>query len=1039
MFLLTRLCITDKLNGPTSKKATVLWQSNPNYKSPFDFVDIDVTIDESHILKLQSNTLKKSKSFGELRLVWQVCTRNKDTIDDNDFELLSYSTIKYSTFRSAAKKAMVWNEANEGHKKDYLGMMHGQDDMPKQITKYFYTPKEKRERDNFGKLVKNNQDNRFGGIAHMLNDAMNLENIQHQLTDMNSKFNDAMKLENIENQISRLSVDISAGALNQINKINHLSNDALSQIHDLDLSKLDLDLNHVMDDVNDAMNKNLNDVMHGKIKLNIFNLKEDSGDGFEEELKGVCATVKVDEETGIDSTTRDTNNSVITIDDIAFDSDVEDRETPDNGYIQFSPLLVIQTHHIGPGEETFDRIVDDMLKQRIDDWLVAVKPVFSDALSDQKQTVLRSINILNAIKSGVRINPSFVVDVNPLCSMSLMQHSSVNDNSGSVKIDSNMLKALDVVYNFLYYFSNTNRIQAFAGGEVLPPTKEHPMHSCCRRVGIPLCQEYLINAEREGLLNNTFRKKRNSKAGALPHEDVAKCSTIFSMSSKSEIYNYLDKNKDLIHRMQKPVEDPESWGGGDYSTNHVVDTYDAFIGGVEEASMLYEPVNRKCDALADPGLLTASDRQAAGVGAEMVDNASDNLQRKTVKQNLDTCYAGSSEVPSGDEFWDILKKLDFISSAEFCSYDLDTVEVLLANSQKNAGKKDIPIVIWVISQPPNEEMVKRAENLFYRQCIGDFDNTKLIVLLVAEVRYDIYKYTQSDLISVGAQFDALKLAYERADNASIEHLRNIMRKRHKPSQVEREEGLNYINQRSERHNKSRDDPTKRVSGNLHVGTNDNMMLFHWISWPEVVAKAITSEKNDISTTRGHKGQSNQSNAEDADNRENSKLNHAGISQFPKLATVQKVLEELFPVYAARRIVDIDEFDSTSDEQIQNNDHRNHHDSVNTLARDSVRRDSAMGVRTSIAGFFGDGIGRRFSHGMLQMLSIKGRNDKNDEAQTDKDKAKGQKSQKALSAYRFSKYSSLRRHKLLKHIKGKWSMIYSCDKSHLYYFLQDILI
>ncbi len=1014
-----RLCITDKLNGPTSKKATVLWQSNPNYQSPYDFVDIDITIDESNILKLQSNNLKKSKSFGDSRLVWQVCTRNKDTIDDNDFELLSYSTIKYTTFRSAAKEAMVWNESNEEHKKDYKGMMQldpfilSQDNMPKQIKKYFYTPDEIRERDNFGKIVKNGQDKYgLGGITNMLN--------SHLLTDIN----DAMTLENIENQFSRLSTDLSAGALNQINKfnhlssdalnqINHLSSDALNQINHLDMTKLDLtgmDLNHV----NDVMNKNLNDVMHGKINLNIFK-REDSGDSFEEELKGVCATVNLDEETGIDLTASVKNNSVITIDDIAFDSDEEDRDAPINGYIQYSPLLVIQTYHIGPGEETFDRIVDDMLKQRIDDWLVAVKPIFRDALLDQKQTVLRSINILNAIKSGVRINPSFVVDVNPLCTMSLMQHSSVNGNSGSVKIDSNLLKALDVVYNFLYSFSNTNRIQAFAGGEVLPPIDQHPMYSCCRRVGIPLCQEYLINSEREGLLHNTFHKLRNSKAGALPHEDVPKCNTIFSKSSKKEIYNYLDKNKDLRHRMNIPVEHPESWGGFDYSTSHKVDTYESFIGGVEEASMLYQPVNRKSDAPAEP--VNASDRLSAG-GAEMHDNASDNLQRKIVKQNIDICYAGSSEVPSGDEFWDILKKHNFISSTEFCSYDLDTVEVLLANSQRNAGKRDIPIVIWIISQPPNNEMVKRAENLFYRQCIGDFDNTKLIVLLVAEVRYDVYNYTQSDLFSIGNQFDALKAAFERADSASIMHLRNTLHKKHTLSHVEREERLNYISRKSERHNKAKDDSTKRVKGNLHVVTNDNMMLFHWISWPEVVAKAITNEKNDTPATRAHKRPDKNNKAEDEEDRENNKSNLAGMSRFPKLASVQKVLEELFPVYAARRIVDIDEFDLTIDEQNQSNEHRNHNDSVNTEARDSVRRSSAMGLRTSIGGFFGDGVGRRFSHGMLHMLSIKGHNDKKGEAQVTEDKSTAKKPKKVQSAFRFSKYSSLRRHKLMKKINGK---------------------
>jgi hypothetical protein len=987
---------------------------------------MDITINEAKIVKLQGTNLKKSKSFGESRLVWQVCTRDKNTIDDNDFELLSYSTIKYSTFRKCAKEAKVWNEAHEEYKKDHKGMMQldpsfllSQDNMPKQIKKFFYSKDVVRERDNFGKISKKDQDKHgFGGITDMSN----------LLTDINSKLNDAMNLENIQNQISHLSTDISAGAMDQMNKFNHLSADAFNQLNHLDLTGVD------MQHMNEVMNKNMNDMMHGKINLDFFK-KEDSYDSFEDELKGVCAAVNVDEETGIDVKMSVKNNSVITIDDIAFDSDEEDIDKPIYGEIQFSPLLEIQKIAIGPGEDTFDRIVDAQLKQRIDDWLIAVRPIFREALLEQRRTVLKSINILNGIKSGVRINPSFVIDMNPLCTMSLMQQSAINSNAGTVKIESNVLKAVDVVYNFLYSFSNTNRIQAFAGGEVTPPMQnQHPLYSCCRRVGIPLCQEFLVNAEREGLLRIAYQKQRDSKGGALPHEDAPKCASIFSMNSRNAIYDYLDKNQDLRSRMRIPVENPESWGGVEYSSTHNVDRYEAFLTGIEEASMLYQPIIRKSDPSTESGLMafTGSDRVAAAnvIGADLHDNASDELQRKIVKQNIDICFTGSSNVPTGDEFWGILKNHDLISSADYCSYDLDTIEVLLASAQRTADREDIPVVIWIISQPPSEEMVKRAKNLFYRQCIGDFDSTKLIVLLVAEVRYDVFNYTQSDLVSIGDQFEGLKNAYKEADSDAIMHLRNTMHDGKKVSRKNREEERSHFEKIADLHKEGRDNAYKRIKGNLHVVTNHYMMLFHWISWPEVVAKAIIKEKTAFSATNdksGHHGhhQGHHQGHRDGDS---NKESLAGMSRFPKLESFQNVLEDFFPTSTARRIIDIDEFELAVDNSSQNIDTRSHHDSASTY-KGSTKRASGNGFRTSIAGFFGDGVGRRFSNGMLHMLSVKGSSGVTVESPSGKGKEKEKKAKKEQSSGRYSEFSSQRRKKLMKKINGKALAIFSYAYTH----------
>lgn len=700
------------------------------------------------------------------------------------------------------------------------------------------------------------------------------------------------------------------------------------------------------------------------------------------------------------------------------DSDPGDELHPEYGKIKLTIAVEKHNFQVSTGDEKYEKIVDKVWEHANDQWVQDNGQLFYDAWMNQTEINNKTRRILQYYMQGYQFDVSFVVDFhNPALRVLIQKLNEMNINANTERTrevstidgsqESNVFSVLGKVYQFLSPFCIGGTVACYAGGGVEAPHEAHPSFDLSRSVGFPLCQELLLNSmSKKNDIKNYLEKCENHSTEPM---------TFFNMHSFADLIFYIDPSKRLVpffpderkideakkniqllqhqqqlqqqqrnilgndsNKMLSEVErkkridaelrkDSVNWGGAKYVVNkRYSDKFDITVG-MTEGALLYQPAiplesmvpttsamyniaNSNSSSLClnsfNDGEATVPDADSAhGSDSDSyIDVAEikkrDKLRLKDINAKVHCSHGTDFNHNLFPEYHTYAHLVENFRIDTPNYYDIDAIEILLYRSV-SADKTTVPMIIWLVGEcPASDNTLKRIQIMFERQLSG-YHKATLVVILAAEARIDL----PSDdhiLDKMANPFEQLLQCYDKA-------VENLTRK----------DDNSMMNTTTSFRNNGK--KSSRSGSNISHVNDHRLMLFHWVTWSEIIAKAfLVEEEVAMPDTPASTPEPSAS----------------GNSKLPTLKTVKQLVSEYFISEATDRIFAMKEtFSSTKvkpptpivsrgtagDNSIAGDDE------IGTSPDDYLfdqYRDRGRRFSTGFA------VGRRLSKGVLKLLSTK---------------------------------------------------------------------
>lgn len=574
------------------------------------------------------------------------------------------------------------------------------------------------------------------------------------------------------------------------------------------------------------------------------------------------------------------------------------------------------------GDETYDRRIKNMFKQRTAEWANAMRRPFFEAWSDQSQTTLITTNILEMTMQGWVFDTTLVVDVQPSCinslSFQLDPKNSETVQTESTFIDSNVYNALKSIYNFINPFTDNGKVKVIAGGGVGAPQLEHPSSGLTRTMGFPLCQEILLNKMKDV---HSFKSLKERLLKPLhEHDNLDELDIPFLQGeSLDEILDYYDTNGDLI----RVLEDPDSqWGGLDYANEKTYDSLQEVVQGMMEACTIYSPCLMTASEYAE--LYPPSrDSEVENVWVDPEDTCrmfkkSEMSTTKSQRSNSGMSEYGSkkknmtryligtvgtnfSKVKSGDDFWSMLPE-ELLSHDFKFSADIDAIESVLF--QEQLPGESIKLVVWIVGQCPPPPVLKRFERMIKRHVITDC-TVGLMIYLAAETSVEHVGGDPDTIVNCAEPFVDLIDAYNRAYNEAVDIFHELNPDVH----LRKHHSFKWDEHSSKYEHKQK----------LCHRLTKHLMLFHGLTFAELILRVFL--KMDMN---------NEEQATARSETAGSSYGDAGTNKMPSLQDVKEILSLYFKGTTLDRILGMEE---EGDSQ--------HHDMLKALSDSTIIRSDRL--------------------------------------------------------------------------------------------------